>query len=56
MSLNSAKSGYGVDLHRNEAKRAELSGAGVIELVQNVQLFSALTKIADGQHLEPDFL
>ena len=51
-----AKSDYGVDLHLHEAKRAGLSDAGVIEVVQIVQLFSALTKFADGLQLEPDFL
>ncbi len=50
-----AKSDYGVDLHLAEARRLGLSEKGLMEVVQVVQLFSGLTKIADGLQLEPDF-
>mgnify|MGYP001222333061 CR=1 FL=1 len=50
-----AKSDYGVDLHLAEARRLGLSEKGLMEVVQVVQLFSCLTKLADGLQLEPDF-
>ena len=50
-----AKSDYGVDLHLSETRRLGLSEKGIMEVVQVVQLFSCLTKIADGLQLGPDF-
>ncbi len=50
-----AKSDYGVDLHLAEAQRLGLSEKGLMEVVQVVQLFGCLTKIADGLQLEADF-
>jgi len=50
-----ARSDYGVDLHLREARRLGLSEAGLTEVVEVVQLFNTVTKIADTLWLEPDF-
>ena len=50
-----AKSDYGVDLHLREARRLGLSDQGVTEVVEVVQLFNTVTKIADALQLQPDF-
>lgn len=50
-----AKSDYGVDLHLREARRLGLSDQGLTEVVEVVQLFNTVTKIADSLQLEPDF-
>ena len=49
------KSDYGVDLHLREARRLGLSEQGLTEVVEVVQLFNTVTKIADTLRLEPDF-
>ena len=49
------KSDYGVDLHLREARRLGLSEPGLTEVVEVVQLFNTVTKIADTLRLEPDF-
>ena len=50
-----AKSDYGVDLHLREARRLGLSEQGLTEVVEVVQLFNTVTKIADALQLQPDF-
>jgi AhpD family alkylhydroperoxidase len=49
------KSDYGVDFHLREARRLGLSGQGLTEAVEVVQLFNTVTKIADALQLQPDF-
>ena len=49
------KSDYGVDLHLRETRRLGLTEQGLTETVEVVQLFNAVTKIADTLQLEPDF-
>jgi AhpD family alkylhydroperoxidase len=49
------KSDYGVDLHLREARRLGLTEQGLTEVVEVVQLFNTVTKIADTLRLEPDF-
>ncbi len=49
------KSDYGVDLHLREARRLGLSDRALTEVVQVVQLFNTVTKIADALNLGPDF-
>lgn len=49
------KSDYGVDLHLREARRLGLSEQGLTEVVEVVQLFNTVTKIADALQLQPDF-
>jgi len=49
-----AKSDYGVDFHLREARRLGLSDQALIEAVEGVQLFNAVTKIADALRLQPD--
>jgi AhpD family alkylhydroperoxidase len=51
----SGKSEYGVDLHLREARRLGLSDQGLTEVVEVVQLFNTVTKIADALQLQPDF-
>ena len=50
-----AKSDYGVDLHLREARRLGLTDQGLTEVVEVVQLFNTVTKIADALQLDPDF-
>jgi AhpD family alkylhydroperoxidase len=50
-----AKSRYGVDFHLRELRRLGLSEDGVTEIVEVVQCFNTVTKIADALRLEPDF-
>jgi AhpD family alkylhydroperoxidase len=50
-----AKSDYGVDLHLREARRLGLSEPALTEVVEVVQLFNTVTKIADALQLSPDF-
>jgi AhpD family alkylhydroperoxidase len=50
-----AKSDYGVDLHLREARRLGLSEQGLMEVVEVVQLFNTVTKVADALQLQPDF-
>ena len=50
-----AKSDYGVDLHLREARRLGLTEQGLTEVVEVVQLFNTVTKIADALQLRPDF-
>jgi AhpD family alkylhydroperoxidase len=50
-----ATSDYGVDLHLREARRLGLSDQGLTEVVEVVQLFNTVTKIADALQLQPDF-
>lgn len=50
-----AKSEYGVDLHLREARRLGLTEQGLTEVVEVVQLFNTVTKIADALQLQPDF-
>jgi len=50
-----AKSEYGVDLHLREARRLGLSDQGLLEVVEVVQCFNTVTKIADALQLQPDF-
>ncbi len=50
-----AKSDYGVDLHLREARRLGLTEQGLTELLQVVQCFNTVTKIADALQLQPDF-
>lgn len=50
-----AKSEYGVDFHLREARRLGLSDQGLTEVVEVVQLFNTVTKIADALQLQPDF-
>jgi alkylhydroperoxidase family enzyme len=50
-----AKSRYGVDFHLREVRRLGLSDDGVTEIVEVVQCFNTVTKIADALRLEPDF-
>jgi AhpD family alkylhydroperoxidase len=50
-----AKSDYGVDLHLREARRLGLTDQGLTEVVEVVQLFNTVTKIADALQLQPDF-
>lgn len=50
-----AKSDYGVDFHLREARRLGLTDQGLTEVVQVVQLFNTVTKIADALQLQPDF-
>jgi AhpD family alkylhydroperoxidase len=49
------KSDYGVDFHLREARRLGLTDAGLTEVVEVVQLFNTVTKIADALQLQPDF-
>lgn len=50
-----AKSRYGADFHLHEARRLGLSEDGVTEVVEVVQCFNTVTKIADAIQLSPDF-
>ena len=50
-----AKSDYGIDFHLREARRLGLTEPGLTEVVEVVQLFNTVTKIADALRLEPDF-
>jgi AhpD family alkylhydroperoxidase len=50
-----ATSEYGVDFHLREARRLGLSERGLTEVVEVVQLFNTVTKIADALRLQPDF-
>lgn len=50
-----AKSDYGVDLHLREARRLGLTEQGLTEVVEVVQCFNTVTKIADALLLQPDF-
>jgi len=50
-----AKSDYGVDFHLREARRLGLTEPALTEVVEVVQLFNTVTKIADTLRLEPDF-
>jgi AhpD family alkylhydroperoxidase len=49
------KSDYGADFHLREARRLGLTEQGLTEMVEVVQLFNTVTKIADALQLEPDF-
>jgi alkylhydroperoxidase family enzyme len=44
-----------VDFHLREARRLGLTDQGLTEVVEVVQLFNTVTKIADALQLEPDF-
>ena len=46
-----SKSDYGVDFHLREARRLGLSDQALIEVVEGVQLFNAVTMIADALRL-----
>jgi AhpD family alkylhydroperoxidase len=50
-----AKSDYGVDFHLREARRLGLTDQALTEVVEVVQLFNTVTKIADALRLPPDF-
>lgn len=50
-----AKSEYGTDFHLREVRRLGLSDRGLTEVVEVVQCFNTVTKIADMLQLEPDF-
>ena len=50
-----AKSEYGVDLHLREARRLGLTERGLMEVLEVVQCFNTVTKIADALQLQPDF-
>ncbi len=50
-----ARSDYGVDLHLREARRLGLTEQGLTEVVQVVQCFNTVTRIADALQLQPDF-
>lgn len=50
-----AKSDYGVDFHLREVRRLGLSDQGLTEVVEVVQCFNTVTKIADALQLQPDF-
>ncbi len=50
-----ARSDWGVDFHLREARRLGLTDAGLTEVVEVVQLFNTVTKIADALQLQPDF-
>ena len=50
-----ARSPYGIDLHRSQAKRLGVSDRGILEAIQVAHLFCTYTKIADVLQLEPDF-
>ncbi len=50
-----AKSRYGSDFHLREVRRLGLTEAGVTEVVEVVQCFNTVTKIADALQLSPDF-
>ena len=50
-----AKSPYGVDFHLREVRRLGLPPNGLTEVVEVVQCFNTVTKIADALQLEPDF-
>jgi alkylhydroperoxidase/carboxymuconolactone decarboxylase family protein YurZ len=50
-----AKSRYGADFHLREVRRLGLSEDGVTEVVEVVQCFNTVTKIADALQLAPDF-
>lgn len=48
-------SDYGIALHLGQARRLGLTDRGAFEVLQVVQCFSALTKIADQLHLQSDW-
>ena len=50
-----AKSDYGVDLHLREVRRLGVSDQALTEVVEVVQCFNTVTKIADALQLQPDF-
>ncbi|MBI4591821.1 MAG: carboxymuconolactone decarboxylase family protein [Candidatus Rokubacteria bacterium] len=50
-----AKSDYGVDFHLREVRRLGLSDQGLTEVIEVVQCFNTVTKIADALQLQPDF-
>ncbi len=50
-----ARSRYGVDFHLREMRRLGLSEDGITEVVEVVQCFNTVTKIADALQLSPDF-
>lgn len=50
-----AKSDYGVDFHLREARRLGLSEQALTEVIEVVQLYNTVTKIADALQLQPDF-
>jgi AhpD family alkylhydroperoxidase len=50
-----AKSDYGVDFHLREVRRLGLSEQGLTEVIEVVQCFNTVTKIADALQLQPDF-
>ncbi len=50
-----ARSRYGVDFHLRELRRLGLSEEGITEVVEVVQCFNTVTKIADALQLSPDF-
>ena len=49
------KSDYGIDFHLREARRLGLSERGLTEVLEVVQCFNTVTKIADALQLQPDF-
>lgn len=49
------RSDYGIDFHLREARRLGLSEQGLTEVLQVVQCFNTVTKIADALQLQPDF-
>jgi AhpD family alkylhydroperoxidase len=50
-----ASSEYGVDFHLREARRLGLTDEALTEVIEVVQLFNTVTKIADALRLQPDF-
>lgn len=50
-----AKSDYGVDLHLREVRRLGVSDQALTEVIDVVQCFNTVTKIADALQLQPDF-
>lgn len=50
-----AKSDYGVDFHLREVRRLGLTDQGLTEVIEVVQCFNTVTKIADALQLQPDF-